>query len=242
VTVINNTASGVKMMIKHPAFMPTVAIVDPVLTKSLPPHVVAATGIDALSHAIEAYISRLAHPFTNTLALSAIQLIWQNIIRAYRDETDIDAKENMSIASMQAGMAFANSSVCLVHGMSRPIGAYFNVPHGVSNAMLLPGVLEFTKDYAVYRLAALGRMLKPELKTASNETVAETFIYDLKLLCNDLAIPNMQKWGIEQQAYENMLDTMATDAIASGSPNNNLRVATHQEIVDLYRYCYNYSF
>ena len=161
VTVISNTKDNVKMMIKYPAFMASVAIVDPLLTLSVPPKVTAATGVDALCHAIEAYISRLAHPMTDTLALAAIENILHNLPRVYEDGNDVDARDKMSLAAMQAGVAFSNASVCLVHGMSRPIGALFHVPHGVSNAMLLPAVLEFSKDSAAERLAVIARLVNP---------------------------------------------------------------------------------
>ncbi|CAM3621113.1 hypothetical protein BRIN106911_22060 [Brevibacillus invocatus] len=134
VTIITNTATDVKMMIKHPAFMPTIAIVDPYLTCSAPPPVIAATGVDALCHAVEAFLSRKAHPMTHTLARSAITHITSSLQRSYDDPHDLDAKEGMCIGSLQAGMAFSNASVTLVHGMSRPIGALFHVPHGISNA------------------------------------------------------------------------------------------------------------
>lgn len=242
VTVINNTKDDVKMMIKNLAFMPSVAIVDPVLTLSLPPHVTAATGIDALCHAVEGYISRLAQPLTDILALSAIKLIWENLKKAYTNGSDIDARENMSLAATQAGMAFSNSSVCLVHGMSRPIGAMFHVPHGVSNAMLLPGVLEFTKGHATERLAVIGRLLKPELQNKRDQEVVETLLQDLIQLCKDLKIPNMKTWGIERDKFEQVVAKMATDALASGSPANNPRVPTVEETIELYRYCYDYNF
>ncbi len=155
-TVITNTTNEVKMMIKQPAFMPTIAIVDPILTITSPSAITAATGIDALSHAIESYLSRLAHPYSNVLALSAMELIVNNILKVYEHGDDIDAREAMSLGSMQAGLSFSNASVALVHGMSRPIGALFHVPHGISNAMLLPAVLEYSKDACVDRLADIG--------------------------------------------------------------------------------------
>src|SRR5690606_16381106 len=122
---------------------PKVAIVDPILTQSAPRMLTVATGIDALCHAVEAFISRKSHPLTDTIALSSIKLIVENIKRVYANGDDLEARTQMSLASMQAGIAFSNSSVCLVHGMSRPIGALFHVPHGISNAMLLSCVLDF---------------------------------------------------------------------------------------------------
>jgi alcohol dehydrogenase class IV len=242
VTVITNTSNNVKMMIKQPAFMPDVAIVDPLLTVSSPKNVTAATGVDALSHAIEAYLSKKAHPMTDTLALSAIQLIISNLLTAYHDGENLDAREAMSLGSFQAGMAFTNASVCLVHGMSRPIGALFHVPHGISNAMLLPAVLEFSKEACIGRLADIGRIFDPENESLSNAEAAEVAVRSVKDLCLQLNIPNLKGWGIDQEAFEQVVEKMAFDAIDSGSPGNNPRVPTFKELVELYHVCYSYKF
>ncbi|MEH7014115.1 iron-containing alcohol dehydrogenase [Neobacillus niacini] len=241
VTVITNTRTDVKMMIKQPAFLPDAAIVDPLLTLSSPRNVTAATGVDALTHAIEAYISRRAHPFTDILALSAIKLIYENIQRAYESADDIEARENMSLGALKAGIAFSNASVCLVHGMSRPVGAIFHVPHGVSNAMLLPAVLEFSKEECLEQLANIGLFIKPELKGLTNEQIASAVVNDVKKLCVSLNIPNMKEWGIDKQEMEKVVRKMAKDSIASGSPANNPRVPSEDEIVNLYHICHDYN-
>ncbi len=168
------------MMMKHPSFIPKVAIIDPVLTSSLPPQITAATGIDALCHAIEAYISKFSQPLTDVLALSAIESIMKYLRIAYEDGHNMEAREAMMIASLQAGIAFSNASVTLVHGMSRPVGALFHVPHGISNAILLPTVLEFTKTSAVKRLAKIGRNLNKDLYSNSDEEVADYTIGEIK--------------------------------------------------------------
>ena len=242
VTVITNTTDDIKMMIKHSAFLPKVAIVDPLLTISSPPTVTAATGVDALCHAIEAYISCRSQPLTDTLALSAIEAILHHLKVAYKDGGNTEAREKMAIASMQAGIAFSNASVTLVHGMSRPIAALFHVPHGVSNAMLLPAVLEYTKESAIEKLATIGRLISPESTSLTDEELADLTIYDIKNLCHDLNIPNMKTWGIDEQKFQEVIEKMATDAIASGSPANNPKVPSKQEIINLYHYCYDYEF
>ncbi|UFJ39313.1 iron-containing alcohol dehydrogenase [Brevibacillus humidisoli] len=242
VTVITNTAEHVKMMIKHPFLLPTAAIVDPVLTLTSPPHVTAATGIDALCHAMEAYLSRRAQPMTDMLALSAIDLICRNIRKAYNDGTDLEAREQMALAAMKAGAAFSNASVCLVHGMSRPIGALFHVPHGVSNAMLLPAVLEYSKDACTSRLAEIARRIDRRLGDDPDVEAAEETVKQVKLLCADLQIPNMKNWGIDRNRLDQVVAKMVADAIASGSPANNPKVPTETEIAELYGICYDYSF
>ncbi|MFY4777338.1 iron-containing alcohol dehydrogenase [Metabacillus sp. RGM 3146] len=242
VTVITDTKSVVKMMISQPALLPAAAIVDPVLTMSCPPHVTAATGVDAICHAVEAFISRRSQPLTDTLALKAIELIMGSIRTAFENGEDKEARNQMSLGSMLAGMAFSNSTVTLVHGMSRPIGAMFHVPHGISNAMLLPAVLEFTKKEAADRLAEIAFLLKPESKGKTSQEAAEEFIQDVKLLCMDLQIPNLCQWGIDRTQFIKTLPKMAEDALASGSPCNNPKVPAHSEIKELYQVCYNYNF
>lgn len=242
VTVITNTKEDIKMMIKAPEFIPDAAIVDPILTYSAPPSVTAATGIDALCHALEAYISRVSQPLTDHLALSAIELIMNNLRTAYANGQDAEAREKMAFASMQAGLAFTNASVTLVHGMLRPIGALFHVPHGISNAMLLPPVLEFSKESAIDRLAVVGRLIRPELTALTDEEVADEVVNEIKRLCNDLNIPNMKTYGIDEEKFNQVVSKMAADALASGSPNNNPRIPSHEEVVDLYHTCFDYDF
>jgi len=242
VTVITNTKNEVKMMIKQPAFMPNIAIVDPILTVTSPPSITAATGIDALSHAIESYLSRLAHPYSNVLALSAMELIVHNILKAYEQGHDIDAREAMSLGSMQAGLAFSNASVALVHGMSRPIGALFHVPHGISNAMLLPAVLEFSKDACVDRLADLGTFFNKDNEQFSQEELADLAIDSIKEMCKKMEIGNLQQFGIDEQAFYDAIPKMTADAIASGSPGNNPKVPTQTELMELYKIAYHYEF
>ncbi|MFJ7952645.1 iron-containing alcohol dehydrogenase [Lysinibacillus sp. NPDC096418] len=241
-TVITNTANDVKMMIKQPAFLPNVAIVDPLLTVSSPPAITAATGIDALSHAIESYLSRLAHPYSNVLALSAMDLIVNNILKVYEQGDDIDAREAMSLGAMQAGLSFSNASVALVHGMSRPIGALFHVPHGISNAMLLPAVLEYSKDACVDRLADLGKFFNKEGEVLTQDELADLAIASIKEMCRKMDIGNLQQWGIEEDAFYAAIPKMAADAIASGSPGNNPKVPTHGELMELYKIVYHYEF
>ncbi|TCP31264.1 alcohol dehydrogenase [Scopulibacillus darangshiensis] len=242
VTVITNTKTDTKMMIKQPAFLPEKAIVDPELTLSSPQGVTSATGIDALTHAIEAYLSRQHQPYTDQIALSAIKVIMENIESAYSNGEDIRAREGMAYGAMLAGMAFSNSSVCLVHGMSRPIGALFHVPHGISNAMLLPIVLTYSQEGCIDRLAGISRFLYEDLKGLSKFELAEKFVHDVKKLCFALDIPSLKAWGINEKSFYGSLDKMASDAIDSGSPANNPKVPTKEDIMNLYKEAYHYVF
>lgn len=241
VTVITDEEQGVKMMISQPGLMPRAALVDPLLTLTCPSSVTAATGIDAICHAVEAYLSRKAHPLTDTLAIGALRLMKGSLIAAYEDGENIEARTNMAIGSMMAGMSFSNASVTLIHGMSRPIGGLFHVPHGISNAMLLPVVLDFTMPQAVDRLADIGLALKPELGGALPKERAAAAVSELKELCRRLHIPNLQGWGIEREPFMSALPKMAADAIDSGSPGNHPNVPSADQIIELYKTSYDYQ-
>ncbi|MEG1463004.1 MAG: iron-containing alcohol dehydrogenase, partial [Anaerorhabdus sp.] len=136
-TIITDTQRDIKMLLKGPKVLPDVAIVDPLFTLSTPEKVTAATGIDALCHAIEAYTSKKAQPLSSLYALDAIKKIFISLPECFNTPTNIDAREQMSLAAFEAGCAFNNASVTLIHGMSRPIGANFHIPHGLSNAVLM---------------------------------------------------------------------------------------------------------
>lgn len=242
VTVIIDTSDDVKMMISQPELLPAVAIVDAALSMSCPPSVIAASGIDALCHAIEAYLSRKAQPMSDAWALQAIDLIYRNLPEIYSGQGDTARFEQVALGAMLAGAAFSNASVTLVHGMSRPIGALFHVPHGISNAMLLPAVLAYTAPAATGRLADIARVMRPEYADLSVDALAELALGEVRRLCAELDVPNLRDWGLDRAAFEAAIPKMALDAAASGSPANNPRSVTVAEIEALYRMCYEYSF
>lgn len=233
-TIISDSESDEKMLCTGQAFLPVAAIVDYRLTMTMPPRLTADTGVDALTHAIEAYVSRKANPFSDSLALVAIDTIGQVLRRVYADGQDAEARERMMLAATQAGIAFSNSSVALVHGMSRPIGAHFHVAHGLSNAMLFPAVTEFSVDAAESRYADCARALGAASTDASDATAAADLVVALKELCRDVEVPTPKSYGIDKQTWDERLPVMAEQALASGSPNNNPRIPTAEEICDLY--------
>ncbi|MCD2117763.1 MULTISPECIES: iron-containing alcohol dehydrogenase [Rhodococcus] len=233
-TIISDSESDEKMLCTGQAFLPVAAIVDYRLTMTMPPRLTADTGVDALTHAIEAYVSRKANPFSDSLALVAIDTIGQVLRRVYADGQDAEARERMMLAATQAGIAFSNSSVALVHGMSRPIGAHFHVAHGLSNAMLFPAVTEFSVDAAESRYADCARALGAASADASDATAAADLVVALKELCRDVEVPTPKSYGIDKQTWDERLPVMAEQALASGSPNNNPRIPTAEEIRDLY--------
>ncbi len=238
-TIITDTSRDVKMLIASPHIIPRVALVDPLLTLTKPQNLTAATGLDALTHAIEAFVSVKAQPITDTLALQAIRVIAGNIRQAWSNGDNIEARTNMMIGAHQAGMAFSNSSVALVHGMARPIGAYFHVPHGVSNAALLPTVIEFSIPGNPNRYAVIAEAMGEITEGLSVLDGAYLVAEAAEELNVDLKVPTLRELGVEEKKFNSIVEQMATDAIASGSPGNNPRKATQEEIVDLYRKAYS---
>jgi alcohol dehydrogenase class IV len=220
------------------SFLPFAAIIDYELTMSMPPRLTADTGVDALAHAVEAYVSRRANPISDAMSLSAIGLISRHLRRAYRDGSDRDAREAMMAAATLAGMAFSNSSVTLVHGMSRPIGAHFHVAHGLSNAMLFPTVTAYSVSGAEARYAECARAYGVADPSFSDDVASRTLVEALTELCRDLEVPTPKSYGIDHATWARLTPLMARQAIASGSPANNPIVPTSDDIERLYGQVY----
>jgi alcohol dehydrogenase class IV len=235
VAVITDTARDVKMMILSANLLPAVALVDYELTLTMPPALTAAVGVDTLTHGIEAYVSRKAHGMTDPLALSCIELVARHQRTAMREPSNHAARAGMMLAACQGGMAFANSSVCLVHGMSRPIGALFHVPHGLSNAVLLPTVTKFSCSAATERYAVVSRLLGCCPRETDDAAAAAALVAGLEQLNRDLDVPRLRDCcHVEETRFLSFVPKMAADALASGSPQNNPRVPTEEEIQTLY--------
>jgi alcohol dehydrogenase class IV len=237
-TVITDSERDEKMLIMGLACCPAAAIVDYQLTLSMPWRLTADTGLDSLTHAIEAYVSRKASPFTDGVARSAMALIARHIRSACREPDNAAAREAMMLGATQAGMAFSNASVCLVHGMSRPIGAFFHVPHGLSNAMLLPEITAFSAPAALARYGDCARAMGIAGESEGNQAAVARLLDELRLLNRDLEVPTPKAYGIEERRYAELLPVMASQALASGSPGNNPRVPSADEIIDLYKRVY----
>ena len=180
-------------------------------------------------------MSKRANPVSDSLALGAMGLIGRHLRTAYAEPRNAEAREGMMLGATQAGMAFCNSSVALVHGMSRPIGARFHVPHGLSNAMLLPAVTRFGLDAAPARYAAAARAAGFAASGDDDAAAGTALCRGLDVLNRDLKVPTPQAYGITWDSWEDAMDTMADQAIASGSPANNPRVPDKSEIIALYR-------
>lgn len=235
VTVITDEAANEKLMCMGLGFLPAAAVVDYTLTMSVPPRTTADTGIDALTHAVEAYVSKKANPFSDIQALAAMRLIGPNLRTVYHEGSNEAAREAVMLGSMLAGMAFTNASVALVHGMSRPIGAFFHVPHGLSNAMLLPTVTAYSIPAAEKRYAECARAIGVAAATDSDAAANDKLLAELNALNRELSVPTLAGFGVDKQHFDSVIDTMAAQALASGSPANNPRVPEHAEIIELYR-------
>jgi alcohol dehydrogenase class IV len=211
-TIVTDEEIEEKMLCIGLAYLPFAAVVDFELTLTKPMRLTADTGVDSLTHAIEAYVSRQANAFADSFALSAMRAIWTNLPRACFEPQNRLAREAMMLAATQAGIAFSNSSVALVHGMSRPIGAKFHVPHA-----------------ECARVMGMVPALGPD-----DEAVGE-LVRNLHELNRKLAVPTPAEFGIDHRAWEASIPSMIQQALASGSPANNPRVPSEHEIERLYR-------
>lgn len=237
-TVITDSEKGIKMLLKGDVLVPKLAIVDSSFTVGAPKSVTSATGLDALTHAVEAYTSRKAFSMTDTLAVSAVKRVMKYLPIAYKEPDNSLAREQMSIAALEAGICINNSSVTIVHGMSRPIGALFHVPHGMSNAMLLKECLSFAVSGAYEKFANLGRETGVASDSDSDETAAEKFIDSLQNICDVCEIPTLEQYGIDRDEYYSKISKMATDAVASGSPANTVKEVTVDDCIEIYKKLY----
>ncbi len=233
-TIITDTEKDVKMLLKGDALIPDLAVIDATLTVSSPKGLTAATGMDALTHAVESYTSRKANPLTDLYALDAIKRIFAYLPAAYNDGSDEKAREQMAIAAYQAGICINNASVTLVHGMSRPIGALFHVPHGISNAMLLSECMKYARDGCAARFADIARAIGAADARDDDEKASLAFLSALEDLCEKLEIPTLRAYGIDESRFGELCDKMASDAMTSGSPSNTIRETQKDDLLAIY--------
>ena len=233
-TVITDSKKNIKMLLKGEALLPDLAIIDSKFSMTAPKSVTAATGMDALTHAVEAYTSRKANPLTDTYALSAIKRIFTYLPIAYKDSENKKAREEMALAAFEAGVCINNSSVTLVHGMSRPIGAMFHVAHGISNAMLIKECLSYVLDGSYERFAQIGRVINASDEKQSDKEASEAFLEKLTVLCSICEIPTLKEYGINKEEFDKVVDKMAQDAMDSGSPSNTIKNITKPDLVAIY--------
>ena len=229
-SVITDHSRNYKLTVFSYKLIPSYAILDPELLTTAPVSVAAACGIDAMVHALEAYISKAASPFTDAMAEKALELIGKNIRRYVSDRSDIQAAENMLTGSLFAGIAFSWARLGDVHAMSHPVSAFFNVPHGVANAILLPTIVEYNA------LADDGKYLKiynyiSRIPVLENEFEPFMLVELLEELNEQLGIPaSLSEVGVTADKF----DAMAEDAMKSGNIAVNPRSTTKKDVLSLY--------
>jgi len=230
VSVVTHTERMFKMSIKGPLMFPAVALVDPDLLVTLPPPLIASTGMDALTHAIEAYTVKPATFMTDIFARESLKLIFQSLERAYRDiKNDKEAREKIMLGSMIAGMAFGNSDVGGVHCIAEAVGSLYDTPHGVANSVFLPYVMEFNLPAAKNRFADIARIAG--IKEEENEAAAQKLIQKIKDLSLSLGIPSFRALGIEKDKFAEL----AEKSFQNNSNPSNPReagVADYMEILE----------
>ena len=234
--VYTDTATDAKLLMKGDALLPKLAVIDYTYTISSPVSITVATGMDALTHAVEAYTSKKANPVTDIYCLDAIKRIFKYLPLAAKDGNDKTAREQMSLAAYEAGVCINNSSVTLVHGMSRPIGALFHVPHGISNAMLITECLRFALDGegAEERFAKIALEIGEAEKSDSTSAASKKFLDALERLTKTLSVPSLREYGIDLEKFAAVEEKMASDALASGSPANTRKAISKEDIIAIY--------
>jgi alcohol dehydrogenase class IV len=236
VTVITDTERDVKMMMLDVSLLAQIALVDYELTMSMPATLTAHVGMDTFTHGLEAYVSQKANPISDPIALSCMKLVADNICTASNEPDNRKAREAMMLAACQGGMAFSNSSVCLVHGMSRPIGANFHIPHGLSNSVLLYDITKYSINGNLERYATIARTIGAADEGESDKNASEALPAYIESLNQRLNIPRLRDLvNNDKELYEGKFDSMAQAALDSGSPQNNPVVPLHSEIVELYQ-------
>jgi alcohol dehydrogenase class IV len=246
VTVINDSDREVKFLVYSPLLVPEEAIEDPLLTVSMPPGVTMSSGMDALTHAIEGYISTRepnigygSPPIIEFLALPAIELISKNIRKAWSDGENVEARSNMLLGQLLAGMTFGNSGTALVHGLARPLGAHFHIPHGLANAIMLPHGMEYTFMAVPDKFAKIAQALGENISGLSEIEAAERSVSAVKKLCSHIRVPQLKDLNIDENNYCQLVEKMAEDGMDSGTPKVNPRKPTIEDMVELYKKAYS---
>ena len=215
-SVINDTANNYKMTIKSPMMAAKVAIIDPELTLSMPPSVTAATGVDALTHAIEAYTAKVSEPISDALALYAIELISKNLRTAVYQGDNLEARSGMLMGSLLAGLAFSHSDVASVHCIAEAMGGMYDTPHGVCNAILLPYVMEYNMDYCLERYANVAKMMGAQF--ICQEDGAKTAVKMVKQLTIDVKLPSFRSLGIDPMDFDVLAENSAKNMSTESNP------------------------
>jgi alcohol dehydrogenase class IV len=209
--VVSDEQAGVKVSIIDPKLLPTAVALDPTLTLGLPPGVTAATGMDALTHAVEAYVSGMAYAQTDQWAVAATRLIVGNLEQAYRNGSDLPAREAMLLGSYLAGMAFTRAGVGYVHAIAHQFGALYHLPHGLANAIVLPYVLDYSGPNCQRRLAQLARVAGLPGEGQGDDALAAAFVARVRQLNSVLSIP-LSVEALRKEDFERIVDNAFAEA------------------------------
>ncbi|MGL4251585.1 MAG: L-threonine dehydrogenase [Aeromonas sp.] len=230
--IITDEARHVKMAIIDKHVTPLMSVNDPELMLAKPASLTAATGMDALTHAIEAYVSTIATPVTDASAVMAIELIAKHLRTAVNHGDDLHAREQMAYAQFLAGMAFNNASLGYVHAMAHQLGGFYDLPHGVCNAVLLPHVQAYNARVSAARLKEVARYMGVDVSSMSDEQGAAAAIAAIKQLALDVKIPaGLEQLGVKSDDF----DTLASNALKDAGGFTNPKQASHDEIVAIFR-------
>ena len=221
--------------INSPFLFPDAAILDPCLTVSLPPAVTASTGLDALCHAVESFLSKKSTFMSRPVSLYAIKLIWDNLPAAWEDGSNIQARSCMLYGSFLAGIGLANAGVTAVHSISYPLGGVYGVPHGIGNGLLLPYVLGFEKDEIAPDIAMVYDYVNRGVSSSDSGYKAERFIEGIRGFLERFSIPGLRKFNVDPSSFQQL----AKDALQVAVPiANNPVPVTEKDIIDIYSRAY----
>ncbi len=230
--IITDTSRRVKMAIVDWRVTPTIAINDPLLMAGMPPSLTASTGMDALTHAVEAYVSTIATPVTDACALKAIELVSQNLRAAVANGGDMIARDNMAYAEFLAGMAFNNASLGHVHAMAHQLGGFYDLPHGVCNAILLPHVERFNMIAKMDRFVDIAKAMGENVQGLSPRVAAEKAIDAIKTLSKDIGIPSgLSELGVKEKDLRTMAENAQKDACGLTNP----RCPSLEDVINIYK-------
>jgi len=236
--MVTDPEEKARIAISSPLLIPEIAVSDPLLTLSLSPPDTAAMGLDAFCHAVESLTSRKEQPFTNTLALSAIKLISDNIRKAWCDGEDIKARSGIMLAGILGGVCTTNSSLSLIHAMSNPLSVIFKIPHGLTNASLLPGWADFTHLACPEKFKLIAETMGYKVQEMNELDGARKGLEAIKYLCEDLEVPSLEQMGIDIDDFERFLEKMTDDTLKSETAQNNPRAVNRKQILELYKKAY----
>ena len=230
--VITDEENVKKMVCVDPNDIPTLAIIDPELMLSMPRGLTAATGMDALTHAIEGLITLGAWEMSDMFELKAIEMIAKWLPKAVATPSDIEARDGMATAQYIAGMAFSNVGLGLVHGMAHPLGAYYDIPHGVANALLLPFVMEYNKEAAKAKYRKIAEAMGVDTSAMNDDQAAQAAVDAVKALAVEVHIPqHLSEIGVPESGLPTLAQAAFNDVCTPGNP----RTATVEEILEVYK-------